>query len=69
MGLPITRTHRPNPTHVEVEPGVSELEEISYINCEDLRTISPMLLERRFGRAEETVLFRVGLVLRRLLAL
>jgi len=55
MGLPITRTHRPNPTHVEVEPGVSELEEISYINCEDLRTISPMLLERRFGLADETV--------------
>ncbi|GHD33428.1 type II toxin-antitoxin system PemK/MazF family toxin [Nocardiopsis kunsanensis] len=69
MGLPITRTHRPNPTHVAIEPGVSGLEEISYIECEDLRAISPMQLERRFGRADETVLFRVEVVLCRLLAL
>ena len=69
MGLPITRTHRPNPTHVEIEPGVSGLKEVSYIKCEDLRAISPMRLERRFGRADDTVLFRVEVVLRRLLAL
>lgn len=69
MGLPITRTRRPNPTHVEIEPGASALKEISYIKCEDLRAIPPMRLGRRFGRVDETVLFRVEVVLRRLLVL
>lgn len=69
MAVPLTRTHRESPTHVEIEPGSSGLKETSYAKCEDLRAISPLRLERNFGMAEETVLFRVELILRRLLAL
>ncbi|MFE3460192.1 type II toxin-antitoxin system PemK/MazF family toxin [Nocardiopsis aegyptia] len=69
MALPLTRTHRPDPAHVEIEPGSSGLKETSYAKCEDLRAISPLRLERRFGRAEDTVMFRVDVILRRLLSL
>ncbi|MBE3001466.1 type II toxin-antitoxin system PemK/MazF family toxin [Nocardiopsis sp. HNM0947] len=67
--LPLTRTRRPDPTHVEIEPGASGLKEISYVKCEDLRAISPVRLERRFGHVDEAVMLRVETILRRLLAL
>ncbi len=69
MVVPLTRTRRESPTHVEIEPGSSGLKETSYAKCEDLRAVSPLRLERRFGLVEDTVLFRVELILRRLLAL
>ncbi|NYH53814.1 MULTISPECIES: type II toxin-antitoxin system PemK/MazF family toxin [Nocardiopsis] len=67
--LPLTRTHRRSPTHVEVEPGASGLKETSYVKCEDLRAVSPLRLERRFGAVDELVLLRTDTILRRLLAL
>ncbi|RKS10520.1 mRNA interferase MazF [Nocardiopsis sp. Huas11] len=69
MVLPLTRTHRPSPTHVEIEPGSSGLKEISYVKCEDLRAISPLRLERRFGSVKDTVMWRIDVILRRLLSL
>lgn len=54
---------------MEIEPGVSGLKEISYVKCEDLRAISPVRLERRFGHVDEAVVFRVETMLRRILAL
>ena len=69
MAVPLTRTRRESPTHVEIEPGSSGLKETSYAKCEDLRAISPLRLERNFGMVEDTVLFRVELILRRLLGL
>ncbi|MEU1902282.1 MULTISPECIES: type II toxin-antitoxin system PemK/MazF family toxin [Nocardiopsis] len=67
--LPLTRTHRHSPTHVEIEPGSSGLKEVSYVKCEDLRAVSPLRLERRFGTVDELVLLRTDTILRRLLAL
>jgi mRNA interferase MazF len=69
MALPLTRTHRSDPTHVEIGPGSSGLKEISYVKCEDLRAISPLRLGRRFGSAEDAVMSRIDVILRRLLSL
>ncbi len=67
--VPITRTRRGAPTHVEVEPGASGLAATGYLKCEDLRSISPGRLERRFGEVDEVVLMRVETILRRLLSI
>lgn len=67
--LPLTRTYRERSTHVEVEPGSSGLKATSYAKCEDIRAISPQRLGHYFGQAEDTALFKVDLILRRLLAL
>ncbi|MFT3797538.1 type II toxin-antitoxin system PemK/MazF family toxin [Microbacterium sp.] len=67
--VPVTRTFRNRSTHVEVEPGVSGLRATSYAKCEDVRSISPLRLEHRFGRVDDVTLARVDLILRRLLGL
>lgn len=67
--LPLTRTHRHRSTHVEMEPGTSGLRSTSYAKCEDIRSVSPLRLTRRFGRADNAVLEQTDLILRRLLAL
>jgi mRNA interferase MazF len=35
-----TTTHRGLPSHVEVEPGSSGLDEVSYAKCEDVQSVS-----------------------------
>ncbi|HEY3437822.1 MAG TPA: type II toxin-antitoxin system PemK/MazF family toxin [Actinotalea sp.] len=67
--VPLTRTRRDSPTHVEVEPGASGLAATSYVKCEDLRAISPERLARRFGTVEDVTLLRVEVITRRLLGL
>lgn len=67
--LPVTRTARGRSTHVEIEPGASGLSAMSYAKCEDIRSISPLRLERRFGRVDDVVLVRIDMILRRLLSL
>lgn len=67
--LPLTRTPRGRTSHVELEQGSSGLSATSYIKCEDIRSISPLRLERLFGYADAAVLVAVDLILRRLLAL
>jgi mRNA interferase MazF len=67
--VPLTRTYRQRVTHVEVEPGGSGLRATSYAKCEDVRSISPLRLGRRFGQADAVVLVRVEAILRRLLGL
>lgn len=67
--VPVTRTYRRRATHVEIEPGRSGLAQTSYAKCEDIRSISPLRLERRFGQVEGDVLARVEVILRRILGL
>ena len=67
--LPLTRTHRGGPTHVEIEPGASGLSATSYAKCEDIRAISPQRLTRSYGYVDEVVLARIRLILQRLLAI
>lgn len=67
--LPLTRTYRERSTHVELDPGTSGLKATGYAKCEDIRAISPQRLGYYFGRAEDTALSKVDLILRRRLAL
>jgi len=69
MVVPLTTTRRGLPSHIEIEPGVSGLESISFAKCEDLKSISVERLVRREGAAESEVLFEIGRVLRFLLEL
>ena len=47
--VPITKTHRPIPTHVMVPAGEAGLTFESYITCEDLRSIAKDRLVRHMG--------------------
>ena len=67
--LPLTRSYRARSTHVEVEPGASGLAATSYVKVEDIRAISPARLQQRFGDADDQVLLRADVILRRLLGL
>lgn len=67
--VPVTRTHRDRSTHVELEPGQSGLRATSYAKCEDIRSISPMRLEHRFGVIDTVALAKIDQILRRILSL
>ncbi len=67
--LPVTRTRRGRSTHVEIEPGSSGLSAVSYARCEDIRAVSPLRLDHRFGRVDDVVLLKIDLLLKRLLGL
>jgi mRNA interferase MazF len=65
--IPITTTHRGLPSHVEIEPGGSGLDEVSYAKCEDVKSISEERLVAQIGAATDAVTFEIGRVLRFLL--
>ena len=73
MGLvivvPITTTRRGLPSHVEVEPGDSGLDEISYAKCEDVKSVSDRRLLARLGAVETDSMFGVARALTYLLDL
>lgn len=69
LAVPFTRTQRPIPLHIEVEPGTSGLTATSYATCDDLRSLSTRRLVRPLGRLDVADLFRIEEVLRRLLVL
>jgi len=48
--VPITRTRRGLPSHIEIERGESGLSETSYAKSEDVKSISSDRLARRLGR-------------------
>ncbi|MGH3738545.1 MAG: type II toxin-antitoxin system PemK/MazF family toxin [Micromonosporaceae bacterium] len=64
--LPVTRTRRGYPTHVELD-GV--LPVTSYVQCEQIRTISTERLVRKVATLDGVTLGQVELVLRRILRL
>jgi mRNA interferase MazF len=64
--LPIGRTKRGYPTHVELD---DVLPVTSYVQCEQIRTISTERLIRPVGRAGGLTMLRVEQILRRILAL
>lgn len=66
---PITSNRRNYPTHVEVEPGESGLAMTSYIQAEQVRTISGHRLTHRLGTADSPVMAQVERALRFLLRL
>jgi mRNA interferase MazF len=69
MVVPCTTTHRGLPSHIEIEPGDSGLDVVSYAKCEDLKSISEQRLITRLGQVGPHVIFEIGRVLRFLLEL
>ncbi|MFV2000836.1 MAG: type II toxin-antitoxin system PemK/MazF family toxin [Acidimicrobiia bacterium] len=69
MVVPLTSTRRGLPSHVEIEPGTSGLESVSYAECEDLKSISVERLIHRKGATDAESLFDIGVALRFLLDL
>lgn len=67
--VPLTRTRRGLPSHIEVEPGDSGLAETSYAKAEDLKSISVDRLQRRLGVVGAEPLAHLGQVVSWLLGL
>jgi mRNA interferase MazF len=67
--VPLTRTRRGLPSHVEIGPGDSGLAEPSYAKTEDVKSISTHRLVRRLGRAQPSSLDEIGRALVLLLQL
>ena len=67
--VPCTSTHRGLPSHVEIEPGASGLDEVSYAKCEDVKSVSEERLIARLGSVNPEVQFGLGRTLRFLLEL
>jgi len=67
--VPTTTTHRGLPSHVEVEPDISGLDEVSYAKCEDVKSISEERLIARLGTVTDAITFEIGRALRFLLDL
>ncbi len=65
--VPTTTTHRGLPSHIEIEPDSSGLDEVSYAKCEDVKSISEQRLIARLGTVSDAVRFDIGRALRFLL--
>ena len=66
---PIGTAQRRYPTRIEIEPGRSGLDRTSYIQCEQIRTVSTQRLIHQLGDAGETAMSEADRVLRLLLRL
>ena len=60
MVVPITTSRRGLPSHIEIEPGASGLDSVSYAKCEDLKSVSLERLVHREGAIDPRSLFEIG---------
>jgi mRNA interferase MazF len=67
--VPTTTTFRGLPSHVEIDPNGSGLDEVSYAKCEDLKSVSEQRLIGRLGVVNDEVTFQISRALRFLLDL
>jgi mRNA interferase MazF len=67
--VPTTTTPRGLPSHVEIDPVSSGLDEVSYAKCEDVKSISEQRLIAQLGVVTDAVLFEISRALRFLLHL
>jgi mRNA interferase MazF len=67
--VPMTTTPRGLPSHVEIDPASSGLDEVSYAKCEDVKSISEQRLIARLGGVSDLVIFEIARALRFLLNL
>ena len=65
--VPCTTRRRGLPSHVELDPASSGLEEVSYAKCEDIKSISDEHLIVRLGVAPAEAMFTIVQSLRFLL--
>ncbi|MGH8926415.1 MAG: type II toxin-antitoxin system PemK/MazF family toxin [bacterium] len=62
--VPCTTTHRGLPSHIELDPGATGLDAVSYAKCEDVTSISHRRLVTRIGGANDESLFAISRALR-----
>lgn len=67
--IPCTTTHRGLPSHIEIEPGLSGLDDVSYAKCEDIKSVSDRRFIARLGAVGPDRLGEMTRVLRFLLDL
>jgi len=67
--VPTTTTARGLPSHIEIDPGGSGLDEVSYAKCEDVKSVSEQRLIGRLGAVSDEVMFETARALRFLLDL
>lgn len=67
--VPVATTRRGLPSHVEIEPGDSGLDDISYAKVEDVKSVSTRRLIHRLGVVSADRLHHAEHVLRLLLDL
>ena len=65
----VTTARRGLPSHIEIDPGHSGLDDVSYAKCEDIKSMSDRRLATRLGVTEPDGMFNVGRVLAYLLDL
>ena len=66
---PLTRTPRGYETHIEVEAGTAGLRETSYVQVEQVRTVSAERWQRHIGAVDILVMSKVETVIKYLLGL
>ena len=67
--VPTTTTPRGLPSHVEIDPASSGLDEVSYAKCEDVKSISEQRLIAQLGAVPDVVMLEIARALRFLLYL
>jgi len=67
--VPCTTTRRGLPSHIEIEPGRSGLDDVIYAKCEDVKSVSEQRLVTRLGSVVDETLFAIARALRFLLDL
>jgi mRNA interferase MazF len=67
--VPLSTRDKGLPLHVRVEPPEGGLKQVSFIKCEDLRSISLQRLTQRWGRVSAKTVQAVEIRLRLLLEL
>jgi mRNA interferase MazF len=67
--LPLTTRDKRIPTHIRIAPPEAGLPAVSFIKCEDIRSVSTERLTRRWGAVAPETLSQVEDVLRVLLDL
>jgi mRNA interferase MazF len=67
--VPATTAVRGLPSHIEIDPSGSGLDETSYAMCEDVKSVSEQRLIARLGAVGEQEMFQIARALRFLLDL
>jgi len=57
--VPLTRTYRGIPSHIPVHPPEGGLRDVSYVLCEQVKSLSVSRLHRRLGAVEQSTVERV----------
>jgi mRNA interferase MazF len=65
--VPLTRTNRHIPTHVEIPATEASLNADSVIMCDQIRSISIQRLQKRLGVASDPIMMQVTTILHRII--